>query len=128
MGGSKRFMVVFSSPDKPMLTCTIHDYEDSQGEVYASRVFRLEDEGLIIYDQMQTRGDLVMPATDVLSQLTALISRFAEENDITSEDIHYSTRVDGKPVRKQTLELSFAWKDPTLVRKIQKSWSAGKGE
>lgn len=128
MGGSKRFMVVFSSPDKPMLTCTIHNYEDSQGEIYTSRVFRLEDEGLIIYDQMQTRGDLVMPATDILSQLMTLISRFAEENDVTSEDIHYSTRVDGKPVKRQALELSSAWKDPTLIRKIQKTWSARKGD
>jgi len=122
MSEKGRFMVVFSSPEKPMVTCTVHDYGDSAGEVYASRTFSLDEQGLAVYGQMDARADLLMPASDVGSQLQSLISQFAEENGIVPEEIHHSTRIEGKVVERDGLVLASAWHDPTLIRKIQKEW------
>jgi len=119
---AKRFMVVFSSSEAPMVICSIHDYADSMGESYGVRVFRLEEDGLMIFEQMQTHADMLMPATDILAQVTSLISRFAEENNIAPEDIYYAERINGNLVRVETLHLHPPWTDPTFIRQVQKRW------
>lgn len=119
-----KFMVVFSNPEKAMITCTIHSYSDSQGEVYASRSLTLGDEGLIVYDDKDTYRDMLMPSKEIESQVKGLISQFAEENGVSPEEVHYSGMSGGKPKQSDSLELPSTWKDPTLIRKIQKTWQA----